>query len=94
MREEKSSSPFTDRGFDVSIHVTNQENLPIRDRWRSSCYLTELGCKCLFSLFSLITSESLKDNYASDIQDLLFKRFNLDHLDDKGSLGHSIDRYI
>lgn len=99
--ESRKSSPFIDNAFDISIEVVNQEDLPIREKGRSTSHVSRLSHKVFFSLFSLIASESLKDNYTNSIDDvfgniidLLFRRFNLDHLDDKGSLEDSIKGYL
>lgn len=103
VQEEKASksSPFTDRAYDISIKIDDYDDLPIREKWRSTSHVSELSRKAFFSLFSLVASECLKDNYTNNIEDefgnivdLLFRRFNLDHLDDKGSLEDSIKEYI
>ena len=101
MKEKKSSSPFTERAYDISMNVGNREDLPISERWSSTFHVSELSRKVFFALFSLIAGECLKDNYVSNdddefgnIVDILFRRFNLDKLDDKGSLEGSIEDYI
>ena len=55
----------------------------------------------LFAFFDFIRSETLRDNYAPNLNDefdnvvdLLFRRFNLDNLDDRGSLKSSIEKFI
>lgn len=100
-KESRKSSPFTKRGFDISIEVTNREDLPIREKWRSTSHISELAHRFFFSLFSLVASECLKDNYTNNIEDefgnlssTLFKNFNLDNLDSKGSVKDSIKERI
>lgn len=99
--EVRKSSPFTGRAYDISIKVDDYDDLPIREKWRSTSHVSELSRKAFFSLFSLVASECLKDNYTNNIEDefgnivdLLFKRFSLDNLDKKGSLEDSIKEYI
>lgn len=100
-KELKESSPFTDKAFDISINVINREDLPIREKWRSTSHITELAHRFFFSFFSLVAGECLKDNYTDNIEDefenivdLLFRRFNSDNLSAQGSLEGSIGEYI
>ncbi len=105
MKEKKDSdrglSPFSENGYKISLEIINHQNLPVNERASSTGHVSELSRKAFFSLFDLVAGECLKDNYIEDIEDnfgnivdLLFKRFNLDQLDDKGSLGISLENFI
>ena len=67
----------------------------------TSSKTSNLGYKLLFAFFDLIRSASLDDIYVpnlndefGNIVDTLFKNFDLDNIDDKGSLEDSINRHI
>lgn len=101
MKEEKGSSPFTDQAYDVYIKAFDQRGQEKPVGWLPCLKVSKLGFKLLFAFFDLLRSESLHHNYARDLSDefgnvssTLFKNFDLDNLDDKGSLEGSVKDYI
>jgi len=101
IKEKEDSSPFTDRAYDVYIEAHDQSGQDKAIDWLPSSKISNLGYKLLFAFFDFIRSSSLHDNYARNLNDefgnisgTLFKNFNLDNLDDKGSLEGSIENYI
>ncbi|KKK40928.1 hypothetical protein LCGC14_0949350 [marine sediment metagenome] len=100
-QKEDSKNNFTDRAYNISIRVSNHDDLPINERFGDTSDVSELSRTVLFSLFTLFAGESLKDNYAEDINEefknvsgVLYPNFNLENLDEHGSLGSGIEDFI
>jgi len=90
-----------DEGFDVSMSAYSQDNHESPVEWLPSNQKSKLGCKIMFAVFDLIRNAALSDNYVQDVEDVfgnvsnkLFTNFNLDNLDERGSLEGSIKEYI
>lgn len=99
--EEKSHSPFSEDVYDIDMSVEDGQHLTPPERWAFVQHISELSRKIFLSLFRLVASESLKDNYTKNIEDefgnivnVLFQNFKIKHLDEKGSLEGSIENYI
>jgi hypothetical protein len=93
---------FTSYSYNINIKVDDdQKELPFPERLAFTLHVSELSRKIFFGLFKLVASESLKDNYTENVDDefdnvsrVLFRNFNMDHLDDQGSLENSIEKYM
>ena len=101
IKKKDDSSPFTDQTYDVYIEAYDQSGQDKAIDCLPSSKTSNLGYKLLFAFFDLLRSASLHDNYVpnlndefDNISDILFKNFNLDDLNDKGSLEESIEKYI
>ena len=100
-REKDDSSPFTNQVYDVYIEAYDQSGRDKAIDWLPSSKISNLGYKLLFAIFDFIRSAAFHNNYVPNLNDefgnisgTLFKNFNLDDLDDKGSLEDSINRHI
>jgi len=98
--KKKSSSPFTDVGFDVYIEtlINGQKDM---SKWLPSDKTSELGCRTLVGVFDLIRNAALRGSHVQDVEDIfsnvsnvLFTHFNQDNLDKQGRLESSIKEYI
>lgn len=101
VRKNKFPSLFTNQAYDVYIETFDQTDQEKSIDWLPCLNVSKLGYKLLFAFFDLIRSESLHHNYSETLHDefgnilgKLFKNFNLDNLDDRGSLEDSIEEYI
>ncbi|KKK40995.1 hypothetical protein LCGC14_0780040 [marine sediment metagenome] len=109
MKEETKSTdgiseifPFSNHSYGVDIRILNEEStLSFHERRSFVHNVTNLSRVLLFGLFGLVASESLKENYSENIKDdfrnvsgVLFQKFGLNHLDNKGSLEKSLELYI
>ena len=101
MKPDEGPLPFTNQAYDVFIEAHDQSGQDKAIDWLPSLKISNLGYKLLFAFFDLVRSASLHDNYASNLEDefdnisgSLFKNFNLENLDGKGSLEDSIKNYI
>jgi len=99
--EEKKPSPFLDHAYDIDMNVEDGQHLSPSERRAFVYNVSELSRKIFLSLFRLVASESLNDNYTKNVEDdfgntinVLFQNFKIKHLDEKGSLEGSIENYI
>ncbi|MBY8991271.1 MAG: hypothetical protein KGD58_11000 [Candidatus Lokiarchaeota archaeon] len=100
--EERQNSVFTRHAYNVNLTVEDgSENLIVPEKWIFAYNVSGLSRELFFGLFDLVKNQSLSENYVEDIEDefgnlinVLFQKFNLDHLDDQGSLEGSIEKYI
>lgn len=95
------SSPFKDKAYEVYIRAYDQSRKDKAIDWLPSSNITHLGYKLLFAFFDFLRSTSLHDSYVQNLEDefgnissILFENFNLESLDEKGSLEDAIEKNI
>lgn len=99
--DKRSESPFTKKAYKITIEAFDQENQDRPVQWKFYLDLSELGYKLMFDLFDLVKDAVLSDSYVKyldnefeKVLEVLFQWFNLESLNEHGSLENAIKQHI